>query len=57
MAKAAIAPMKSNGTMVAEAVAATQAVVLEYKPASKRPAPLKATLKMPRQRQAIAAAR
>jgi len=61
MAKAAIAPMKSNGTMVAEAVAATQAVVLEYKPASKRTAPLKATLKatlkMPRQRQAIAAAR
>jgi len=56
MAKAAIAPMKSNGTMVAEAVA-TPAVVLEYKPASKRPAPLKATLKMPRQRQAIAAAR
>ena len=57
MAKAAIAPMKANGTMVAEAVAATQAVVLEYKPASKRPAPLKATLKMPRQRQALAAAR
>src|SRR6188474_3099283 len=33
MAKAAIRPMKSNGTMVAEAIAAPQAVVLEYKPA------------------------
>jgi hypothetical protein len=42
--------------MVAEAVA-TQAVVLPYKPANKRPAAVKAALKMPRQRQALAVAR
>jgi len=57
MAKSAIRPLKANGTMAAEMVASPQAVVLAYKPASKRPAPVKATLKMPGQRQAIAAAR
>ncbi len=57
MAKAALKPLKANGAMVAETVAAPQGVVLEYKPATKRPAAVKATLKMPRQRQAVAAAR
>jgi hypothetical protein len=56
MAKAAIKPIVRPGTMVAEAVA-TQAVVLPYKPANKRPAAVKAALKMPRQRQALAVAR
>ena len=42
---------------VSETVAAPAAVVLPYKPAVKRPAPAKATLRMPRQRQALAAAR
>ena len=41
----------------AERTAPPQAVVLAYKPASKRPAPAKATLKMTRPRHAIAAAR
>src|SRR6266851_3875319 len=41
----------------AEKIASPQAVVLAYKPASKRPAPAKATLKMAPQRHAIAAAR
>ena len=57
MVKAAMKPLKANGAMTAETVASPQGVVLAYKPASKRPAPVKATLKMPRQRQAIAAAR
>jgi len=41
----------------ADTVAAPAAVVLQYKPATRRPAPVRATLKMPRQRQAVAAAR
>ena len=61
MAKAALKPLKANLTITAETVAAPQAIVLPYTPASKRPATLKAalkaTLKMPRQRQATAAAR
>jgi RNA polymerase sigma factor for flagellar operon FliA len=57
MAKAAIKPLKANPVMTTELVAPPQAVVLAYKPAIKRPALVKATLKMPRQRQAIAAAR
>ena len=57
MAKAALKPLKANRTITAETVAAPQAIVLPYTPANKRPAPLKATLKMPRQRQATAAAR
>ena len=56
MAKAALAPLMAERTMAADAVA-PQAVVLPYKPANKRPVPVKATLKMPRQRQALAAAR
>ena len=51
-------PESVHATAVsAEAVAATPGVVLAYKAAHKRPTPAKATLKMPRQRQAIAAAR
>ena len=57
MAKAGLTPLKANVVMTAETVASPQGVVLAYKPANKRPAPVKATLKMPRQRQAIAAAR
>jgi len=57
MAKAAITPLKPSAAMTAQGVAAPQAVVLEYKPVVKRTAPVKATLKLPRQRQAIAAAR
>jgi hypothetical protein len=57
MVKASIRPLKANGVITAETVAAPQGVVLPYKVANKRPAHVKATLKMPRQRQAIAAAR
>jgi RNA polymerase sigma factor for flagellar operon FliA len=57
MAKAEMVPMKANPAYTAETVASPQAVVLAYKLASKRPAPVKATLRMPRQRQAMAAAR
>jgi len=42
---------------VAELVATPQAVVLPYKVVIKRPAPAKAALKMPRRREAVAAAR
>ena len=54
---ATMVPMKADPSYTAETVASPQAVVLAYKPASKRPAPVKASLRMPRQRQAIAAAR
>jgi RNA polymerase sigma factor for flagellar operon FliA len=57
MAKAGMIPLKANTTYTAETVASPQAVVLAYKAAGKRPAPAKATLRMPRPRQAIAAAR
>jgi RNA polymerase sigma factor FliA len=43
--------------VMATAAIKPQGVVLAYKPANKRPAAVKASLKMPRQRQAIAAAR
>jgi hypothetical protein len=48
---------KSNVTMTAETVAAPPAVILPYKAAAKRSAPVKATLKLARSRQAVAAAR
>jgi RNA polymerase sigma factor (sigma-70 family) len=48
---------KPNVTMTAETVAAPPAVVLPYKAAAKRSAPMKATLKLARSRQAVAAAR
>lgn len=57
MAKAAMVPLKANTSYTAETVASPRAVVLTYKAASKRPAPVKATPRMPRQRQAMAAAR
>jgi hypothetical protein len=59
MAKAAMVPMKANTTFTAETVANPQAaVVMAFKPASKRPSPMKASLRnIPRQRQALAAAR
>ena len=57
MAKANMVPLKANTTFTAETVANPQAVVMAFKPVSKKPAPIKATLRMPRQRQAIAAAR
>jgi len=56
MATAAIKPLNVNAAMIAEKVA-PQAVVLAYKPANRRTASAKATLKMPRERQAVAAAR
>jgi hypothetical protein len=51
--------VKANPTVVAETVALIPAVVLPYKRASAsvRTRSVKATLKMPRQRPAIAAAR
>jgi hypothetical protein len=54
MAKAAIKPVKANAAITAETVTALQAVVLPYKPVSKS---VKATLRMRRERQSIAAAR
>lgn len=53
----AMVPMVANQSFTAETVASPQAVVLPYKLANKKPAPIKASLRMPRQRQAIAAAR
>ncbi len=59
MAKAGVvrAAYKPDVTMTAETVAAPSAVVLPYKAAAKRLMPLKATLKLTRSRQAVAAAR
>jgi RNA polymerase sigma factor FliA len=57
MAKAELVAMKADPTMTAEKVASTQAVVLPYKRVAKKAVPAKAALKMPRQRQAVAAAR
>jgi RNA polymerase sigma factor for flagellar operon FliA len=51
------ATYKANTTFTAEKVASPHAVVLPYKPVVKRPVPAKATLKMVRPRQAVAAAR
>ena len=49
-------PMRADAAYTPE-TAAPQAVVLAFKPASKKPAPVKASLRMPRQRQPMAAAR
>jgi RNA polymerase sigma factor for flagellar operon FliA len=57
MAKAQMVGLKANAACTSETVASTTGVVLPYKPSAKRTAAAKATLKMPRQRQAIAAAR
>ena len=56
MAKAELVRANANAAGTPEMVASTSAVVLPYKPAAKKPV-AKAALKMPRQRQAIAAAR
>jgi RNA polymerase sigma factor for flagellar operon FliA len=56
MAKAPMVAMKANTTFTAE-TAAPHAVVMAFKPANRKPVPVKAALRMPRQRQAIAAAR
>jgi len=57
MMKASIKPVKANVAMTAETVASPQGVVLPYKLATRRTAPVKASIKAPRQRQQIAAAR
>jgi RNA polymerase sigma factor for flagellar operon FliA len=56
MAKAKLVALKADPTVTSETVAPTQAVVLPYKRAAKK-APAKAPIGMPRQRQAVAAAR
>jgi len=50
------APMRAHTTFTAE-TAAPQAVVMAFTPAGRKPVPAKAPLRMPRQRQAMAAAR
>jgi hypothetical protein len=57
MVKAAMTPLKANQSFVAETVASPQAVVMAFKAAGRKPTPAKASLRLPRQRQAIAAAR
>ena len=57
MAKAGMIPLKANTTYTAETVASPPAVVLAYKLASTRRPPVKATLRVSRQRQAMAVAR
>ena len=57
MAKAELMPLKANQSFVAETVASPQAVVMAFKPTGRKAAPAKATLRVPRQRQAMAAAR
>jgi hypothetical protein len=57
MAKAPMVPLKANPAFTAETVAAPPAVVMAFKPASKKTVTVKASLRMPRQRQAMAVAR
>jgi RNA polymerase sigma factor for flagellar operon FliA len=57
MAKAAMVPLKANTAYTAETVAAPPAVVMAFKPASKKAVPVRASLRMPRHRQPMAAAR
>jgi hypothetical protein len=57
MAKAAMVPLKANTAYTAETVAAPPAVVMAFKPASKKAVPVRASLRMPRDRQPMAAAR
>jgi hypothetical protein len=56
MAKAPMVPMRADASYTPE-TAAPQAVVMAFKPAGRKAAPAKATLRVPRQRQAMAAAR
>ena len=57
MATAEMTPLRANQSFVAETVASPQAVVMAFKPVVRKAAPAKATLRVPRQRQAMAAAR
>src|SRR2546428_2033953 len=57
MAKAELVALKADPKLTTEPAAPTQAVGLPYKRAEEKTAPAKAPLKMPRQRQAGAAAR
>jgi RNA polymerase sigma factor for flagellar operon FliA len=57
MAKAPMVPLKANPAYTAETVAAPPAVVMAFKPVSKKAVAVKASLRMPRQRQAMAVAR
>ena len=58
MATAEMTPVRANQSFVAaETVASPQAVVMAFKPVVRKAAPAKATLRVPRQRQAMAAAR
>jgi RNA polymerase sigma factor for flagellar operon FliA len=57
MAKADLVTLKADPSVTAETVAPTQAVVLPYKRAARKPTPARATIGMPRHRQAVAAAR
>jgi RNA polymerase sigma factor for flagellar operon FliA len=56
MAKAPMVALKADPSFTAETVATTPAVVMAFKPSQKK-AQAKASLRMPRQRQPIAAAR
>jgi hypothetical protein len=55
MAKADLVALKADPTVTSETVAPTQAVVLPYKRAARKPAPAKAAIGMPHQRQAAVA--
>ena len=57
MAKAPRMPIKADSPVTAQTVAAPPAVVMAFKPAAKKAVAVKASLRMPRQRQAIAVAR
>jgi RNA polymerase sigma factor FliA len=57
MAKAPMVPMKADPSFTAETVATPPAVVMAFKPAPKKTVAVKASLRLPRQRQAIAVAR
>jgi RNA polymerase sigma factor for flagellar operon FliA len=57
MAKAPMVPLRANPAYTAETIAAPSAVVMAFKPVSKKTVPVKASLGMPRHRQPMAAAR
>ena len=52
MAKAAMVQMKANPSFTAETAAHRRRWCMAFKPTAKKPAPVKASLRMPRQRQA-----
>jgi hypothetical protein len=57
MAKASMVPLKANPACISETVAAPQAVVMAFKPATRKAAIVKPSLRIPRHRQPMAAAR